>query len=347
MADYTRASLRRLILCLLFLLCSLLQLHALDIYLAPVSIRNLTEDRVEKIDSGDFTGDLLKSIKITDHEGIAQIQSLSQGADSPEGYLEAARLCADRGITYLLFGFFTRTEIGWDCELRMYNHETRKIEILFLARDTADHYDRLVQELTRKILDYLYTDLGMSAYDPMPAPEKNIFVLPLYLNYWTPAGGDWGETSTGIARLESGLLLTPVQPLFMRGDVPWEFQTGLTLAYSLAVNDADYESFILHSFRLNLPLTMSAGLAENQFIDLGGGLSMQFDLLFQDRLYYGAYSTFNTAAGCFLQLGYRYGLTDSWTIGVRSALEFAFYSPVQAALVLGLSGHYRIGQLKQ
>ena len=143
----------------------------------------------------------------------------------------------------------------------------------------------------------------MAPYNPPAEPERNIFLLPMYLNYWTPRRPGLGSVATGIARAESGVLFCPLRPLFFRGDTPWELQTGLTLAYSLAVNDPDYESFILHSIRLNAPVTMALGVSEDQFIDFGLGFSMQFDILSQDRLYYGEYSLFPPRRAGSFRLG--------------------------------------------
>ncbi|WP_319416803.1 hypothetical protein [Marispirochaeta aestuarii] len=145
--------------------------------------------------------------------------------------------------------------------------------------------------------------------------------------------------SIGIGRIESGILFVPVSPLWYHGDVPWELQTGVTLSYSLATNDKEYESFLLHSMRINLPLLAAAELRNGQSIVLGGGVSMQFDILNQDRQYYGSYSAFSAAPGVFVEAAYRYRLNDSGNLDFVPPLSLPFFLYFRAMSLPGCTDY--------
>jgi hypothetical protein len=322
------------------------KLEALDIRVAPLAVdgretgtgfsaeKNPQKELVHLLHSGD-------------HQGAVSVTILPERTySSPRSFLEAAELCEAAGIDYLLYGYIRKGEYSWDCEIKLYARETNTVAQLFFGRDGRDHYERMLEELSAKILDYFYGEVGLAPCVPAPEPDRKIFSIPILLGYWSPGGEEWGELSIGIGRLESGVLFVPVSPLWYHGDVPWELETGITLSYSLAVNDKEYESFLLHSLRINLPLLAAAELGADHGIAFGGGLSMQFDILNQDRQYYGSYRAFSAAPGAFVEAAYRYRLSDSWKLGFRAALEFAFFTELQSNVVTGVYGLYEFAPLK-
>ncbi|WP_319563282.1 hypothetical protein [Marispirochaeta sp.] len=333
-------------LCCIAILLFAGNLGALEIHVAPLVVDSreagtglLAEKNPQK--------DLVRLLHDSDHQGAVSVTILPERKyGSPRSFLEAAELCETAGIDYLLYGYIKEGEYSWDCEIKLYVRETNEVAQLFFGRDGTDHYDRMLDELSKKILDYFYGEVGLAPYAPAPEPDRKIFSIPIHLGYWSPGGGEWGEVSIGIGRIESGVLFVPVSPLWYHGDVPWELETGITLSYSLAANDKEYESFLLHSLRINLPLLAAAELNADQSIVLGGGLSMQFDILNQDRQYYGSYTAFSAAPGAFVEADYRYRLNDTWKLGFRAALEFAFFADLQSNVLAGVYGLYEFAPLE-
>ncbi|ORC38359.1 hypothetical protein B4O97_00965 [Marispirochaeta aestuarii] len=332
--------------CCIALLLVAGNLEALEIHVAPLVVESLNAGP-GLLKQKNPCKDLVRLLHDGDHQGAVSVTLLPEMKyGAPRSFLEAAELCETVGIDYLLYGYIREEEYSWDCEIKLYVREMNTVAELFFCRDATDHYDRMLDELSRKILDYFYSDVGLAPYTPAPEPDRKIFSIPIHPGYWSPGGEELGKVSIGIGRIESGVLFVPVSPLWYHGDVPWELQTGVTLSYSLATNDKEYESFLLHSMRINLPLLAAAELRNGQSIVLGGGVSMQFDILNQDRQYYGSYSAFSAAPGVFVEAAYRYRLNDSWKLGLRTALELAFFSVLQSNVVTGVYGLYEFAPLE-
>lgn len=328
----------------IMLLFSTTSLHPFDLYMAPIAVQDEVGEAGILLNA---RSDLRSAIAKVDHLDVISISSLSTEDNAvPRSFLDAVELCEKEHIPFLYYGYIRRTEFTWEGEIKLYDHEKREISETFFSRDSAENYERFMQDLAEKIVAYLYVDVGMAPYEPPPPPDKKIFIVPIHLDYWAPGGSDWGKITTGIGRLESGILFSPVRPLWHTGDTAWELQTGLTLAYSLAMNAQGYENFLLHSLRFNLPATAVALLHEDHNLLIGTGLSLQIDILNQERQYYGTYSATSIAPGFFLETGYRYKLNDTWSFGVRTALEIAFFDDVQTNLVPGLCAFYEASPLE-
>lgn len=334
-----RPRVNRPLLFFLLLFCTA-PIFSLEISLAPLM--------VDAADSAPDIGDPVKRLRAEidrlDPGGAIQLRSLKHGTTerivAPRTFLEAAALCEELQVELLFYGYLRCSEYTWEGEIKLYDHRAKAIQKLFFSRDGTEEFDRFIGDLAQKIVAYLYEDLGLAPIEPDPPPDANIISLPLYLSYWVPVAADWNRLTRSIAKIESGLLFSPLRPLWFSRGRAWELQTGLTFAYALAVNSPGYESFLLHSLRLNIPALALGRLKMDQIIVFGAGLSLQADLLEQQREYVGEYHALSLAPGFFLEAGYRYFVNPHWSIGIRTAVEVALFEEAQVNLVPGITGLY-------
>jgi hypothetical protein len=194
-------------LCCIAILLFAGNLGALEIHVAPLVVDSreagtglLAEKNPQK--------DLVRLLHDSDHQGAVSVTILPERKyGSPRSFLEAAELCEAAGIDYLLYGYIKEGEYSWDCEIKLYVRETNEVAQLFFGRDGTDHYDRMLDELSKKILDYFYGEVGLAPYAPAPEPDRKIFSIPIHLGYWSPAAlaksAETGFVYDYLGRLES------------------------------------------------------------------------------------------------------------------------------------------------
>lgn len=326
---------------LLFAACISLPLSAIEIFLAPPAIEGASSPPHQT---------LQRAISELDRDGVIQIKKVkadSSGLESPRTSLEAAALCEARQIELLLYGYLRWSEYTWEGEVKLYDHRERRVLKRFFSRDDAAESERFIRDLAEKIVSYLYDDLGLASAIPESPPERNILAVPFQLGYPIPCAGDWDRLTMGIGRIETGLLFTPLRPLWQAKGKSWEFQTGLLCAYTLNTNTPEYESFLLHSLRLNIPARAVGRVSAGRRIILGAGIALQADFLDQERAHYGEYRTLAVAPGFSLEAGYRFLVSRRFSIGIRTAVEATLYETVQVNLVPGISGQYEFKPRKE
>jgi hypothetical protein len=258
----------------------------------------------------------------------------------PAGFLEAAACSARAGGEYLLYGYIRESAYAREGEIKLFDHETGRILTSFYAKDSRDEYERFLTDLGRKIIEFIYTDLGFDPRTEISPPARNVLSLPFYLGPWFQSGGNESGTLSGILRVESGLLLTPVSPQRRGGTMSRELQTGVLAAWALAVSRASYESFLLHRFRFSLPLIAVQYLADGSRLSAGIAPGFQVDWLVQDRVYSGRHEELHSVPALTLSVDWSRPLSKHLSMGVRTALEFEAYRGSGARVVPSVFAAY-------
>jgi hypothetical protein len=235
-----------------------------------------------------------------------------------------------------------RTENAFHAEIKLYDSEAGEIVAVFFGSDDRRHYDRLVSDVARKILDWFRSEVGF-APRAVPEPARNIVSLPCSLGAWTPLGGDWGRVTTGLAAVAVGVRLVPVRPLFHVRTRPGEVAVQAGIEYALGTNERDYESFYVHLTRVRLTVEASVDIAPRMSLSLGVGPLLAVDTMAQDRLYDSAVVETAVAAGVSLALDYRYAASEGLALGLSNVVDIAAYEDPLAVYSPRLLVDIRLG----
>ena len=181
----------------LVLLLAAANLGAMEIYLAPISYQD--ESGTEASETRQPGADLLRHFAETPLADGVSLRDASESADqAPRTYLESARLCESQGYAYLLYGFVKRTDYTYYAELKLLEREGKEVAAAFISGDDGSHYERLIEDLARKITSYVRTDLGMAPAPSPREPARNLIALPIAAGWWTPLGGPWSAAVAGL-----------------------------------------------------------------------------------------------------------------------------------------------------
>ena len=330
----------------LFLFFLTSSLFSIEIFLAPVYRFELTNE------TGTFhkknpTRDLYNLIQQRDDSGALQItRLLEKRVGVPQTLLDVTELCEYHGIQFLLYGYIKKTNHSYDAEIKLYDHEKHEIRYVFYAKDNLENYERMLKDLRGKIIEYFYTDLGLSPTEEDKEAEEGYIGLNFGLGYWTPIGS-WSSFLSGIVTTDLGAHLVPVNPLFEWQKYSFFLRYGLIVSYALGMNKPDYESFYLHLFRIKVPVDLCAQWYDRHLIYFSLAPQLQFDLLIQDRLYDGPFTGKTSVMGLSLAIGYEYRFENSkFALGLSNTFDFAFYSNAQIIYRPFVYGVYRFNPIK-
>jgi hypothetical protein len=187
------------------------------------------------------------------------------------GILEADRICREKGITLLLYGFITAGERWYDTEIKLYSAEEGKVIREFYLRSGLNEKEELLPCLAAKTVSLLYRDLGeILPSTTSPRPHNGSLSVMAGGGFWTCLG-EWDSVLTGYGTLFSGLRFTcPTagirDPSRWRGTI----RLGFSFTWSAGTNEPGYQPASLQEYRFRVPVDFG--------IDSGRGLLLFLSL---------------------------------------------------------------------
>jgi len=298
---------------------------ALDIYLAPIVYQD--EGKAEAAGGSAPAGDLAKRLgpdRLGDRVSVRLLPAASTAA--PQTFIDAARLCESQSCPYMLYGYVKKTSYSYYAEIKLIAHEDKQVVTVFIAADDGDHYERLIDDLSAKIVQYIRGDLGIGPPLPRELPARNLLVLPSSLGYWTPMGGEWSSALAGLVSASSGIRLIPQRPLYSLFSRSCYLAVGVDLEYQLGMNQPGLESFFLHMARLRIPAESFMDLGNGHEIGLGLGPLFEVDVMNQAHEYGQAETKATVVPGFSVEALYRYALSEGLSLGMTNIVDVALYS---------------------
>jgi hypothetical protein len=300
-------------------------LGAMEIYLAPISYQD--ESGAEAAGARQPAADLLRLFAETEIADGVSVRDASESTDqAPRTWMEAARLCESQGYAYLLYGFVKRTDYSYYAELKLLEREGKDVAAAFITGDDASHYERLIEDLARKIISYVRTDLGMAPAPSPQEPARNLISLPIAAGWWTPMGGQWSAAMAGLVTAHTSVRFIPARPLFQLLRRPGFLALGLDLEYALGTSQPGVESFYLHAAKVRLPVEAFLDLGAGHLVGLGVGPLLEVDTLAKAKLYGSTVISTTVVPGAAFSVIYQYILNPTVTLGLANTFDVALYS---------------------
>ncbi len=274
-----------------------------------------------------ITGDLFKSLRETDKEGILYLSGTKSTA-IPKSILDTALLSEAENSDFILYGFLKVTGNYYDFEVKLYDRVEGEIKTIFYAKNTTSDYDELVRTMSMRIVTYFYKTLGVTKRIEEESKESGVIDIESGLGYWIPFD-PLAESLIGLVSVHLSSSLTPMDPLFKWDIFTFALSYGIGGDYSLGMSREGFESYFLHSVRAGFPVTLSAIWHYRNKIILQIVPELQLDILVQDRLYESVVREKSAAFSLSASLGYEYLFTEKrLSLGFATRLHTAFYENI-------------------
>jgi hypothetical protein len=294
---------------------------ALEIHIAPV----LYVDEVagERKDSGRVQRDLMNYLGKIETGYQLGFKAVGGGRiNPPESLLDAITVSRDEKADYLLYGYVTRSSYTFQAEIRLLDYEGRQIKQNFYGMDDPEHYERLIADISQKILSYLGDVFNVRIYVEKPSFTR--ILTPAAVGYWTPMSSDWTRYLIGTVNISAGFSIIPSDNCFVIKGKSFYFSTGLDAAYRLGVGNPDsYESFD-HSLYLILPVNLHMVLAERHHIFTGLGFIYFLDFFNITQKYTDSNTFIYNNMGLHIDFGYQFFLKENLIFCVKNNFDFQF-----------------------
>jgi hypothetical protein len=330
------------------LLLSFIPLHAIDIYLAPIS--TMTDEATLELaaDEKRFGEMYFEAIVKADSRNLLQVKALDKGR-LPAGKeirstMDALEICEALKIDYLIFGFYKKSFKTIEAEIRIFDKEKKDIRKTFYAKAERDESTQVRDDLAQRFVDYMYSIIGIDVKKTIPKVFRGFGGLELNggVGYWTPLG-NWFDVYTGIVKADIGLMIHPEEELFWIGDFLFMYRFGIFLEYRMGLTKPDIELSSLHSAKATLPFEVCVLFLERHAAYLGVSLFYQHDFIYQVRIY-GSNTWLNSGTlGAGAKLGYENWIGDArqTAFGAAATFDVSFYQNISTQLSLSFYFKYR------
>ena len=317
--------------CFTILLLLPMAAFSLSIYISPLLY--VDETGLSNRESHTVQSDLLSALWAVE-TGVVQFRRLRDNRINPPISLtDAAAVSRHEKVDYLLYGYVLRRTHNVQMEIRLFDAERRQVVQNFFSMDDSDNYYRMMEDMAFKIIVYLSDifDLGII---PRRVGTTRISI-PLAVGYWTPMQSRWTEVMLGTVAAGTGFYLIPNDNMFTIRGMRSYLSLGLEINYRFGVGDPSGHEAVKHTLYISIPLRLNIVFAGQHEVFAGLGVVNFFEIfLMADRHDDMQTHIFNNM-GMNINIGYRFALTESFSIFFRNNFDFLFneqtlitYSPV-------------------
>lgn len=245
-------------------------------------------------------------------EGLVDFKKLSSREyDEIYTVFDANRVCALEEADYILFGYITKNEGNWFSDIKLYNYKSKKIAGEYYSGDDIAHYDRLIENLSRNILEGIEDETGLSRNKIVEEEKRELEIkLPASIFYWSPVDGDWGTKMLGIAGLEAGCEIYPTQKKLALKQKLIDFSVRPSLSYSYAMGRKNVYPLNYHGIMLTSPVLAHIHFNPKNSLYTGFGLYYEFEVMNIIPKYENQKSLYQNIFGLEYVLGYETVMND-------------------------------------
>jgi len=227
-------------------------------------------------------------------------------------------------------------ETGVVLQFNTFEYSNRTVMKTFFEMDDPDNYDRMINDITMKILKYVREKFNLEII----TERKNVTQLkiPVIIGYWTPLGSDWIDVMLGTVAAGTGFVFIPTDNLFMIRGMPCYLSTGLEIKYRLGIGDKERYEAYNHTLYMMMPLRFHMPFTPRHQIYMGLGYIYFLEFFsFADKYEDSKNFLFNNMGtnGC---IGYRFEINNTLSIFLRNDIDVLFneHSLITYAAMLGI-----------
>jgi hypothetical protein len=270
------------------------------------------------------------------------IVSLPRGQNPPQSLSEAIRVCQNEHANYLLYGYIASKDYTLYAEIKLLDYSKRSLTRIFYSADDLDNTERLIDDLSQKILSFVEETFNIRILEHPPSfTEWSTFAK---IGYWTPTSKNWTKLLIGITTLDFGLWFTPTDRLEVNYGYMTSLSFGLDLSYAFAIGTPDRYDVYDHIIAIGLPFKFNVKINPQHSLYAGAGFLYVFDLLyFKERYDDPLLKVYRCFAGSFF-FGYNYKLKEDLSLIVDNQLELRSQNHPMPVYSLRIGIDYRFSR---
>jgi len=295
--------------------------NALDIYVAPLLYVDETAENAR--DAVRLQADLLGALWAVETGVMLQFKKVNDnGINPPESRLDALTVCRNEQIDYLLYGYVAKKTYNLQAEIRLFDYENRVVIQSFYASDTHENYNRLIEDIAGKILDYIDKTFKLDIKTEKTAATR--LEMPVFISYWTPMDSNWAKVMLGTVNTGGGLMVIPTDSLFTVKGMRFFLAAGLEIKYRLGIgNPASYESFN-NTLYFTIPVQLNMALTERHRLFISVGYTYFLEIFSIKDKYEDSKTHIYNNMGMYAGFGYIFSINKTLALLFRSDFDFLF-----------------------
>jgi len=297
-------------------------LFALEIYIAPISYIDAKGERV--IPKIEISKEIAREAeKYLYGKNLFVKEIKNKELNAPVSMIDAIKASKEERAEYLLYGFVEKKEYTYRAEIRFLDFEKREIKKIFYSSDDIESYERLIKDLSYKIVSYLDTVFALGITEEKPG--KLILSIPFSLGYWSYLSSQWMNTVTGTGAISTGFDLITNDRTFPNLKHKTYLSWNLNIEYCYGIGKDDVELKNMHIVSLSFPIRIHIeSLSKEEGIFLGFGFLYEFDIANLEKTYGEAGRSLYTHIGVLGSFGYQWRLNERIRIAFDNIIDVGF-----------------------
>lgn len=312
---------KRIIGGLIFLLINL-SLYAEKISVAKIIVFDENSSKVES--NKKMEKELIRKLNSYWFEGLISFELLNSSYyGDVYTVIDANKACDISDSLYLLYGFIQKNEKSWFANLKLYSRNEKKIVKEFFGSDDIDKYDRLLEDLSLKIIDGINEITGLDIKQKMEDETSNYkLYIPASLYYWNSIMGKWNNVLTGIAGVNAGIEFYPEQPVHVYDGKKYDWSFGLNINYAFGIGKNNSYPLNYHAVGLYSPILLHVYFNNKHTAYFGTGLFYEFEFMNVIKKYEDESFYYQNIFGLELIAGYEYIVNQKINLKTDVKVDF-------------------------
>ena len=311
-------------------------LFAVEIYVAPISYIDVKEEKVST--SIEIAKEISKECEnYLLGKKVLLIEIRNEEINAPTSVLEAIKVSKEEKGDYLLYGYVEKKEYTYRAEIRFLDYEKREIRKIFYSSDDIENYERLIKDISYKIVTYLD-----NIFDLKIAEEKSgkrIFSIPISAGYFTYIASDWMNSVTGTVAVSSGFDLITNDRTFSHLKQKAYLSWNLNIEWRYGIGKEKVELKELNILSISFPVRVHIeSIPKEEGIFFGFGFLYEFDLAKIEETYIGEKKYLYDHIGVVGSFGYQRRVSEKIRIAFDNIIDVGF----QDHLMVSYSPRIRI-----
>jgi hypothetical protein len=305
---------------------SINRLYAVDVFIAPFLYIDEKGDVVNQ-QSG-IHHDLYRELnKIETGTNLQFLSVRNLRMNPPQSMLDAAMVCRNEKIDFLLYGYIAKRDYTYNAEIRLYSYEGKSIIKTFYGIEDHSEIMRMFEDLAIKIVEYMINEYNLAIV--LGEPEYFEFWMPFNIGYWTMIGQEWASVTLGVAFASIGIEFIPSDRLFVMSGKPAYLSTGINVGYRYGMGNKEvaYEA-VSHIITITGTGRFHVKLNSRHSVNAGIGASYSFEILRVSEHYLDPKGRIYNTFGIEAELGYIFRITPRWSLSFENVFECRFFEPL-------------------
>lgn len=195
------------------------------------------------------------------------------------------------GCDFVLYGYIEENDACVNCEIKLVNTSSKKIEKIFYAKDDSSHFERLSEFICNNVYEYFCTDLLLGNGEELSENERKMrfrtaqIWMPVNVGSFVFLNDVWSERIIGIASFDASFDFKFNQAIFGNKAFGMDFFPRASIDFKYGLANPSFYSGNYFAPGLSIFECMSFNIKKLSSIVLGLGFSYECEILLANPKY--------------------------------------------------------------